>query len=80
MITEIATWFYNQTIGLSSAIGPIGLIIAMVVQAIFVIIPSELVLMAAGASLGLPEAIFYGTIGEMLGAVVAFFISVKFEI
>jgi len=77
MIAESLTWLYTFTMDLVRTFGPVGVIIAMVIQAIFVIIPSEAVMTLAGASLGFASAVVYGFIGELLGAVTAFLIASK---
>ncbi len=69
---------YNFIIFLMQTIGPVGLFIAMIIQAVVAPIPSELVLMIAGAAFPLWIAILFGGLGEVAGAVVSFHISLKF--
>ncbi len=70
---------------LIQTIGPLGLVIAMVAQAIFAPIPSELILAAAAAAfadqygivIGIALVVIFGSIGSTLGATAAFYISRK---
>lgn len=70
---------------LIQVMGPIGLVIAMVAQAIFAPIPSELMLAAAGAAfvkqygivVGIAIVVMFGSIGSCLGATAAFYIARK---
>ncbi|MDD5417307.1 MAG: VTT domain-containing protein [Candidatus Nanoarchaeia archaeon] len=77
MFEDMIGWWLGQITLWVSAFGYAGLLIAMVVQAIIVIIPSEGVLMLAGAVFGLFGAGIFGGIGELLGAVTGFYIAKK---
>lgn len=69
---------YYQVIELMQLFGPIGLFFAMIIQAIISPIPSELVLFTAGASFSFFNAVLFGGLGEMAGAIVSFWISAKY--
>lgn len=77
MNAQNAKWFFDYIINMTNVFGPIGLVIAMVLQAIIVIIPSELVMLVAGGSLGVKQAVIWGTIGELAGGICAFLIASK---
>lgn len=69
--------FVNYVTNMVQFFGPLGLIIAMIIQAIIVIIPSEGVLFVSGMSLPLFESVFFGGIGEILGGTAAFLIAAR---
>lgn len=69
---------YTVIIEIMQRFGPIGLFVAMIIQAIIAPIPSELVLFVAGASFSLFTAVLFGGLGEIAGAIIAFFISRKY--
>ncbi len=83
--SESFLWLIDGLKDLIQAIGPIGLVIAMIVQAIIAPIPSELILSFAGAAfaekygteLGIFLAIVFGSLGSILGAIIAFYIAQK---
>ena len=70
--------FVDYVTNMVRFLGPLGLVVAMVIQAIIAIIPSEGVLFVSGMSLSLFQATFWGGIGELLGGAVAFLIAGKF--
>ena len=70
--------FVDYVLNMVRFFGPLGLILAMVIQAIIAIIPSEGVLFVSGMSLSLFQSTFFGGIGELLGATASFFIASKF--
>jgi len=62
-------------ISLVGAYGSIGLIAVMIFQTIVAFIPSEAVLVFAGAIMNIFDVILYGGTGLILGSVIAFFIA-----
>jgi uncharacterized membrane protein YdjX (TVP38/TMEM64 family) len=74
---DIAIGIWQFIVALMQVIGPAGFFLVMIIQAIAAPIPSELVLITGGASYGLVVGTIVGGLGEIAGAFVAFFISVK---
>ncbi|MBR9678563.1 MAG: VTT domain-containing protein [Nanoarchaeota archaeon] len=67
-----------KLIGLMDILGPFGLFLIMIIQAIIAPIPSELMLMFGGAAFGFVVAGIAGGIGQIFGGAVSFYISKKF--
>jgi len=68
---------YELSIDFMRAVGPLGFFIVMVLQAVIAPIPSEAVLMLGGATYGLFISVTLGFLGEMIGALWAFYASKK---
>ncbi len=70
---------------LIQTMGPLGLVVAMVLQAIIAPIPSEFILAAAAAAfvkqyglvIGIALVVIFGSLGSCLGATAAFYIAKK---
>ena len=67
----------NDFFSLVYLLGPIGFLLVMILQAIIAPIPSELILVLGGATFGLYLGTILGGVGEILGAITAFFIAKK---
>jgi uncharacterized membrane protein YdjX (TVP38/TMEM64 family) len=82
-LSESFLWVIDALKSLIQTVGPLGLVIAMIIQAVLAPIPSELILSFAGAAfaekygieLGLFLAIVFGSLGSIAGAIVAFWIA-----
>lgn len=82
-LTDAFLWTVEFLKELIQTIGPIGVFFAMIIQALLAPIPSELILSFAGAAfaeeygveLGLFLAIVFGSLGSIVGAIVAFWIA-----
>ena len=80
-LADIIEWLVH----LVEDIGPIGLFIAMIIQAIISPIPSEFLLGLGGAAFaekygtipGITLAIIFGSLGSIAGAIICFYISKK---
>ena len=77
MITELFAPIMAFLEGAVAAYGGIGIFIAMIVQAILVIIPSEGVLVAAGMLMSTWEVTFWASLGSIAGASISFMIAKK---
>ena len=83
--SETFLWVVDALKDFIQATGPLGLVVAMIIQSVIAPIPSELVLSFAGAAfaeeygveLGLFLAIFFGILGSIAGAIVAYWIARK---
>jgi len=75
---ELFEVLYNLVVDLMNWLGPLGLFLGMIIQAIVAPIPSELVLYFAGTSMGWKIGTIFGGLGELAGAIIAFWISLKF--
>lgn len=82
-LSDAFLWTVEFLKDLVQTIGPIGLFFAMIIQALLAPVPSELILSFAGAAfaeeygveLGLFLAIIFGSLGSIVGAIVAFWIA-----
>ncbi|MFW9916310.1 MAG: TVP38/TMEM64 family protein [Candidatus Thorarchaeota archaeon] len=82
-LSDAFLWIVEFLKSLIQTIGPIGLFFAMIIQALLAPIPSELILSFAGAAfaeeygveLGLFLAIVFGSLGSIVGAIIAFWIA-----
>jgi len=74
---DIAIGIWQFIITLMQTIGPLGFFFVIILQAIIAPIPSEFILITAGASYGIVVGTIVGGIGQCVGAVFAFYISVK---
>ncbi|MFX0114912.1 MAG: TVP38/TMEM64 family protein [Candidatus Hodarchaeota archaeon] len=82
-LSDSFLWVIEALKSLIQTVGPLGLVIAMIIQAVLAPIPSELILSFAGAAfaeeygieLGLFLAIVFGSLGSIAGAIVAFWIA-----
>lgn len=71
LFEELLTWIIVSY-------GNMGLLIAMIVQTIIAPIPSELILVMAGAiGIGMVDILIFGCGGLVIGSVIAFFIARK---
>ncbi len=77
MINELITTTMNLLQTSVNAYGGIGVFIAMIVQAILVIIPSEGVLVAAGMLMNTWEVTLWAGLGSIAGASISFLIAKK---
>ncbi len=77
-ITEIELFFLNTVTALLTSYGGFGVLIGMFLESSIVPIPSEVVLVTAGAlGIDLWTITIYGTIGSTLGAIVGYYIGLK---
>lgn len=67
----------DQLLEVMNVLGPVGLALIMVIQAIVAPIPSELMLMFGGAAFGFIIAGFWGGVGQIIGGAVSFYLSKK---
>lgn len=77
MITEFLTPLINTLKGIVQVWGGIGVFMAMIVQAILVVIPSEGVLVAAGLLMNTWEVTVWAILGSISGASISFLIAKK---
>ncbi|HLD75957.1 MAG TPA: DedA family protein [Candidatus Norongarragalinales archaeon] len=78
IIGDVEQFFLTQAIGWIQSLGGFGILIGMFLESSIIPIPSEAVLVTAGALGFSPlEVAFWGTIGSTLGAMVGYYIGKK---
>ncbi len=78
VVTQLETFFLNLGTSLLSSYGGFGVLIGMFLESSIIPIPSEVVLVTAGAlGIDLWTITVYGTIGSTLGAIVGYYIGLK---
>lgn len=69
--------FETALVSLVQSYGQIGLTVVMIVQTLIAPIPSEALLMFAGAVMPLQDVLVFGGLGLIVGSVIAFYIARK---
>ncbi len=85
LLQSMGKQFMEFLLVLIQTMGPLGLVIVMIIQAIMAPIPSEFILAAAAAAfvdqhglvIGIALVVIFGSIGSILGATASFYIARK---